>query len=160
MISDYKKTIRKFEKLKSKSRKLKDVIQWYSDKKVFEKELKKKKNKIIYETFTDKFSPINLTLTVVHPGTVGKEYYMTKGHIHRKKVPEFYISLEGKGKLLMQKQSKVKVIDLKKGEIALIPVGYGHRLINTGNKKLKVLTIYDQESKPDYHIKFKRRFFR
>ena len=160
MISDYKKTIRKFEKLKSKSRKLKDVIPWYSDKKVFEKELKKNKNKVIYETFTDKFSPINLTLTVVHPGTVGKEYYMTKGHIHRKKVPEFYISLEGKGKLLMQRQSKVKVIDLKKGEIALIPVGYGHRLINTGNKKLKVLTIYDQESKPDYHIKFKRRFFR
>ena len=118
------------------------------------------KNKVIYETFTDKFSPINLTLTVISSGTIGKEYFFTKGHIHRKKVPEFYISLEGKGKLLMQKQSKVKVIDLKKGEIALIPVGYGHRLINTGNKKLKVLTIYDQESKPDYHIKFKKRFFK
>lgn len=160
MSRDYKKTIKHFEKRTSKARKLKDVVKWYSDKKAIEKELIKNKNKVIYETFTDEFSPINLTLTVVHPGTIGKEYYMTKGHIHRKKVPEFYISLEGKGKLLMQKQSKVKVIDLKKGEIALIPVGYSHRLINTGNKKFKVLTIYDQESKPDYHIKFKKRFFR
>lgn len=160
MINDYKKTIRHFEKRKSKSRKLKDVVKWYSDKKAIEKELKKNKNKVIYETFTDKYTPINLTLTVVHPGTIGKEYYMTKGHIHRKKVPEFYISLEGKGKLLMQKQSKVRIINLKKGEIALIPVGYSHRLINTGNKKFKVLTIYDQESKPDYHIKFKKKFFR
>ena len=160
MSRDYKKTIKHFEKRKSKARKLKDVVKGYSDKKAIEKELIKNKNKVIYETFTDKYTPINLTLTVVHPGTIGKEYYMTKGHIHRKKVPEFYISLEGKGKLLMQKQSKVKVIDLKKGEIALIPVGYSHRLINTGNKKFKVLTIYDQESKPDYHIKFKKRFFR
>ena len=60
----------------------------------------------------------------------------------------------------MQKQSNIKVIDLKKVEIVLIPIGYAHRLINTGNKKLKVLTIYDQESKPDYNIKFKKRFFR
>ena len=160
MINNYKKTIKEFEKHKSKARKLKDVAAWYSDKKAITEELKKKKNKVIYETFTDKFSPINLTLTVVHPGTVGKEYYMTKGHIHKKKVPEFYILLEGKGKLLIQSSSRVKVIDLKKGEIALIPVGYAHRLINTGNKKLKVLTIYDQKSKPDYSIKFKKRFFR
>ena len=160
MISDYNKTIKHFEKNKSKARRLKDVVTWYSDKKAIAEALGENKNKVVYETFTDNFSPLNLTLTVVSPGTIGKEYYMTKGHIHRKKVPEFYILLEGRGKLLMQKQSKVKIIDLKKGEIALIPTGYAHRLINTGNKKLKVLTIYDQESKPDYNIKFKKRFFR
>ena len=160
MISNYKKTIRHFEKNKSHARKLKDVAPWFSNKKAIAEALRKSKNKVIYETFTDKFSPINLTLTVVYPGVIGKEYFFTKGHIHRKKVPEFYILMEGKGKLLMQKQSNVKVIDLKKGEIVLIPIGYAHRLINTGNKKLKVLTIYDQESKPDYNIKFKKRFFR
>ena len=160
MISNYKKTIRHFEKHKSKARKLKDVAPWFSNKKAIAEALRKSKNKVIYETFTDKFSPINLTLTVVYPGVIGKEYFFTKGHIHRKKVPEFYILLEGKGKLLMQKQLNVKVIDLKKGEIVLIPIGYAHRLINTGNKKFKVLTIYDQESKPDYNIKFKKRFFR
>jgi glucose-6-phosphate isomerase, archaeal len=161
MITNYNKTIKYFEnKCKSSPRKVKDVVQWYSDEKAIEKELKRDKNKVVYETFTDKFSPINLTLTLIHPGTIGKEYYMTKGHVHRKKTPEFYILLEGKGKLLIQKASKVKVINLKKGEIALIPQGYSHRLINDGNKKLRVLTIYDQKSKPDYQIKFKKRFFR
>ena len=141
MISNYKKTIRHFEKNKSHTRKLKDVAPWFSNKKAIAEALRKNKNKVIYETHTDKLSPINLTLTVVYPGMIGKEYYMTKGHIHRKKVPEFYILMEGKGKLLMQKQSNVKVINLKKGEIVLIPIGYAHRLINNGNQKINDLTI-------------------
>ena len=49
---------------------------------------------------------------------------------------------------------------MKKGKIALIPEGYAHRLVNTGNKKLKVLTIYHEDSKPSYNVKFKKRFFR
>jgi glucose-6-phosphate isomerase, archaeal len=158
MIKDYVKTIRHFEKYRSKPRKLKDIQKWYQDNEAIKQELKKG-NKTIYETFTDKFPPINLTLTVIYPGTIGKEFHMTKGHIHRKKTPEFYILLEGKGKLLIQKESP-KVIDLKKGEIALIPKGYAHRLVNNGNKKLKVLTIYDQASRPDYKINFKKRFFK
>jgi len=165
MIRNYGKTIRKFEKHKSKKRKLKDVAKWYSDEKAVEKALRtrKGKNKIIYETFTEKDSPIDLTLTVVHPGTIGKEYYMTKGHVHRANNPEFYILLEGNGKLLIQKSGRkgeVKIINLEKGRIALIPKGYAHRLINVGKKKLKVLTIYSENSRPNYNVKFKKRFFR
>lgn len=160
MISSYDRTIRYFNKFKAKQRKLKDMAPWFRDKKAIEKELKKNPKNVIYETYTDKMAPINLTLTVVNPGVVGREFYMTKGHIHRKRVPEFYILLEGKGKLLLQKGSKAKAVDLRKGEIALVPIDNAHRLINTGSKKLKILTIYDQKSKPDYNIKFRKRFFR
>lgn len=160
MIRNYLKTIRKFEKHKSRKRRFKDVAKWYSDKKAVEKELKKNKNNVIYETFTEEDSPMDLTLTVIHPGTIGKEYYMTKGHIHGANNPEFYILLEGNGKLLIQSRSEVKVITLKKGKITLIPKGYAHRLINPGRKKLKVLTIYSENSRPNYNVKFKKRFFR
>lgn len=161
MIRSYGKTIRKFEKHGSKKRKFKDVAKWYSDKKAVEKELKKNGNKVIYETFTEEDSPMDLTLTVVHPGTIGKEYYMTKGHIHGANNPEFYILLKGNGKLLIQKtRENPKVITLKKGKITLIPKGYAHRLINVGRKKLKVLTIYSENSRPNYNVKFKKRFFR
>lgn len=160
MIEDFEKTIKHFEKFKPKIRKLKDVAAWYYDKNSAEKELKKNPDKEIYRTYTDSFSPINLTLTVINPGTIGKEFFMTKGHVHKKKTPEFYILLEGKGKLLIQKGKLIKVINLKKGEIALIPKGFAHRLINTGRKKLKVLTIYDEKSKPDYNTKFKKRLFK
>jgi len=159
MISDFKKTIREFEKHKSKARRLKDVGRWYKDKDAVAEILKSEGNRVIYETFTDKYHPINLTLTVVHPGVIGKEFHMTKGHVHRKLTPEFYILLEGNGKLVLQKGG-MRVIELKKGEIALIPKGFAHRLVNEGRKDLKVLTIYDQASRPDYHIRFRRRFFR
>lgn len=158
-MKNYKKTIRDFEKKGEKGvRTLKDLENYFLDKKAVQETLKKK-NKTIYELFTKEFSPIKLTLTEVLPGVIGKEYYLTKGHVHARKIPEFYVLLEGKGILLIQK-GKPREIKLKKGEIALIPEGYAHRLVNTGNKKLKVLTIYHEDSKPDYKIRFKKRFFK
>tara|TARA_Y100000310_G_scaffold91480_2_gene88858 strand:+ start:12342 stop:12833 length:492 start_codon:yes stop_codon:yes gene_type:complete len=162
MKNDYSKTIKKFEKgfEKKTTRKLKDVVGFFKDKKEVEKILKTG-NPILYEVFIKEFPPINLGLTVINSGTVGKEYYFTKGHIHKKKTPEFYILLDGKGELLLRKRSgKRKIIHLKKGEVALIEKGYAHRLVNIGRKKLKVLTIYHEDSKPDYSVIFKKRFFK
>ncbi|TET52054.1 MAG: hypothetical protein E3J64_05810, partial [Anaerolineales bacterium] len=42
-------------------------------------------------------------LTVLQPGRVGDEYYMTKGHFHvAMDTAEIYLGLEGEGYLLMQ----------------------------------------------------------
>lgn len=159
-MANYTSTIRKFERgyEKKSTRKLKDLKAYFSGKEEVQKILKKK-NPVIYEIFIKEFPPMDLGLTVIRPGAIKKEFYFTKGHVHRKQTPEFYILLEGRGKLLIRK-GKSKAIELKKGEIALIPKLYAHRLINTGNKKLKVLTIYHEASKPDYKIKFKKRFFK
>ena len=157
---NYKKTIRNFEKNyeKKSARKLSDMKGFFKDKNAVKKVLSKK-DPILYNVFIKEFSPINLGLTVINPGAVGKEFYFTKGHVHKKKTPEFYILLEGTGKLLIQK-NKPKTIKLERGKIALIPKGYAHRLINTGRKKLKVLTVYHEDSKPDYSVKFKKRFLK
>lgn len=151
----YTKTIRSFEKKPDEVHTitLADMERLY-------KYPSKVHNQIIYQTFIKKSPPMQLGLTVINAGTINKEFFMTRGHIHAKKTPEFYILLEGKGILLMQKGNKSKAIKLKKGEIALIPENYAHRLINIGNAKLKVLTIYHEDSKPNYHVKFKKRFFR
>lgn len=159
-MKNYNKTIRKFEKSYDKKsiRKLSDMSGFFKNKKEVNKILEKKDIEL-YNVYIKEFSPINIGLTVINPGTIGKEYYFTKGHVHANKTPEFYILLEGKGKLLIQK-SKPKIINLKKGKIALIPESYAHRLINTGKNKLKVLTIYHEESKPKYGIKFKKTFLK
>lgn len=159
---DYSKTIKKFEKgfEKISTRKLSEMSGFFKDEKSFQ-EILKKKDPEVYNVYIKEFSPIDMGLTVIKPGRVGKEFYFTKGHIHRNETPEFYILLDGKGELLIQKSRfGAKTIKLKKGEITLIPEGYAHRLINSGRKKLKVLTIYHENSKPDYNVKFKRRFFR
>jgi len=114
---------------------------------------------LIYEVFVKTFSPLDLGLTVIEPGVVGKEFHMTKGHVHSRKIPEFYVLLDGSGILLAQK-GKLEVIKLKKGELVLIREGYAHRLVNNGRRKLKVLAVYHEDSRPKYGVKFKRRFFR
>jgi len=151
----YQETIKDFEKNydERKTKTLKAMQKYYLKTDLL------KNNNVIYEVFIKKLSPINLALTVINPGSVDKEYYMTSGHIHLKKTPEFYILLDGKGILLVQKD-KLKIVNLKKGEIAFIPEGYAHRLINNGKQKLKVLTIYHEDSRPNYNIKFNKRFFK
>lgn len=154
---NYKKTIKEFEKRYDEKsvRLLRDLKNEFLDITGVDE------NETVYEVFIKNYSPVNLGLTVLNSGSVNKEYYFTKGHIHRAKTPEFYILLEGSGILLLKKKGKrAKSIILKKGKIELIGEGYAHRLINNGKRKLKVLTIYHEDSKPDYKIKFGRRFFR
>ena len=160
-MKSYNKTIKEFEKKfdKKSTRNLKDLIGFFKDNKSVNKILEKK-NPVIYEVFIKEFSPIDLGLTVVNPGNINGEFFFTKGHIHKKKIPEFYILLDGKGVLLLKKRlGKGKSCNLKKGKIALIPKGYAHRIANTGKTKLKVLTIYHEDSQPDYSVVFKKRFF-
>ena len=151
----YEKTIRDFEKNYDK----RYVVKLKELKNIFKNTQESNENSVIYEVFRKNFSPIGFGLTILNAGTVKDEFFMTKGHVHRKKIPEFYILLEGEGILLLQKR-KIRVIKLKRGEVNLVPGDYAHRLINTGKNKMKVLTIYDENSKPDYNIKFKRRLFR
>ncbi len=157
MSRTFNGTVKEFEGEKAEARMLSDLKGYFSDAEAYE-EVLKRGDKIVYETFTKSYSPMKLTLTVINPGKIGKEFYFTKGHIHKKKTPEFYVLMEGKGVLLIQR-GKPKIVKLKKGEIALIPEDYAHRLINVGKKKLKVLTIYHENSKPDYGVKFKKRVF-
>jgi len=134
---------------------LKDMASLY--KQVPEKE---NQNKPIYKVFVKNFYPINIAETLIYPGTIGKEFHMTKGHVHKSGKEEFYILLEGKGSLLLQKNNKPRTIKLKKGELTLIHKGEAHRLVNIGKTPLKAMSIYHEDSKPSYEIKFKKRIFR
>jgi glucose-6-phosphate isomerase len=159
---DYSKTIRKFERGydKKKSVKLSKIAHRFCDKTAVAKELKK--DPVLYEVFIKDYSPMQMGLTVICPGSIGKEDYMTNGHIHTKNAPEFYILLKGSGKLILQKgkSGKSKSVKLDKGMITYIPKGFAHRLANTGRKKLKVLTIYHEDTKASYDVKFGERVFR
>lgn len=117
-------------------------------------------NSEIYRVYIKHFVPLEIALTVVNSGNVNGEYYMTLGHVHQNKTPEFYVLLEGSGILYLQKGSNSKKIVLKKNKIEYIPEGFAHRLINNGNVKLKVVSVYHFESKPNYSVVWKRRFFK
>jgi len=118
-----------------------------------------KGNPILYKVFIKDYGNFEHGLTIINPGCINKEFFMTKGHKHKNPVEEIYIPLSGKGKLLLQGKPS-KVLELKKNKIYIIPKKTAHRLINTGNKKLVVFTIYSKDAGHDYNFKFTKRFLK
>ncbi len=124
-------------------------------------------NPILYKVYIKDFGDFEAGFTVINSGDVEGEYYMTKGHRHKKAWNEMYILISGKGKLLIQGK-ETRVLDLKKDKIYNIPGTSGHRLINVGKTELRVLTIYSKDAGHDYKFGFKlnkkknfgRKFFR
>jgi glucose-6-phosphate isomerase len=92
-------------------------------------------------------------MTIVYPGTVGDECFMTMGHIHTdfENAPEVYITLKGQGLLVMQTvDGETSVLDMVPGELNYIPSGWAHRSINTGDEPLVFLGIYTADAVRDY----------
>lgn len=94
-------------------------------------------------------------ITVIPAIMLGEECNKTKGHEHVGKYGEVYIVLEGEGIYLMQKQKEdiiedVYAVEAKKGEVVVIPPGYGHITINPWQKALKTANWMAKEVKSDY----------
>jgi len=136
-------------------RTLKDIKTYFQDTNKV-KQILKKNNPILYKVYI-RHGLLDYGLTVINKGNISNEFYFTKGHKHKNQSEELYYLLEGTGYLMIKKK-QTKLIKLKGKHI--VPKGYAHRLINTGNSKLKVLTVYDPKAKHDYKIKFDKRIFK
>ncbi|WP_440953881.1 glucose-6-phosphate isomerase family protein [Methanosarcina sp. Mfa9] len=88
-------------------------------------------------------------ITVIPPARLGKEFVKTKGHYHpivpgaKVSYPEIYQVLEGEAVYLLQKAegesiSDVVVIEAGKGDVVIVPPGYGHISINRSETTLKM----------------------
>ncbi len=137
-------------------------IRKLSDMKDFFKNPNKRGNPVIYKVYRKVLNNYEVGLTIINPGAINKEYYMTKGHRHKKPFSEVYILEEGKGKLILQEKrgKESRIVELKKDQPFIVPGKMAHRLVNTGNQKLKVITIYHKDSSHDYSIKFSKRLFK
>jgi len=76
--------------------------------------------------------------TVINPGKIGNEYYMTKGHSHQKtEKAEFYWGIQGEGLLLlMDKDRNSWAEKMFPGSLHYIHANIAHRTANTGNTPL------------------------
>jgi glucose-6-phosphate isomerase len=87
-------------------------------------------------------------VTVIPPSVLCGEYVKTKGHYHPDNpqgvgYPEIYEILEGSAEYLLQDKtlSDAVVVTAVKGDIVLIPPGYGHVTINPGTTTLVMANI-------------------
>ena len=90
--------------------------------------------------------------TVVYPGQVGDEYFMTKGHFHS--VPdrgEYYVTTSGEGALiLMDRQRQTRMEVMKPTSVHYIPGHTAHRVANTGNSPLSFFACWPSDAGHDY----------
>lgn len=88
----------------------------------------------VYETLRPEIAGELMTgLSIVHPGKVGNEYYMTKGHFHTVlETAEIYHTLKGEGYMVMETpEGEWAVEELQPGRVLYIPPRWGHRSVNT-----------------------------
>jgi glucose-6-phosphate isomerase len=92
-------------------------------------------------------------LSVVHPGKVGDEYFMTKGHFHTVlETAEVYYCLKGEGVMVMETpEGKWAVEELRPGRVLYVPPRWAHRSVNTGAQEdLVTFFVYPGHSGHDY----------
>lgn len=101
---------------------------------------------------TIKTNHLRYDITVIPPGMLGSEFIKTVGHYHPQvpgtdiSYPEIYQVLEGSATYLLQKVEHnnednvpdVVVITARKGDLVLVPPGYGHVTINASDTTLEM----------------------
>jgi len=98
--------------------------------------------------------------TIIQPGKVGDEYYMTKGHFHEKEDrAEIYLGLRGRGYLLLEtKGGEFKAFPVKPGTVTYIPPYWAHRMVNTSQEEFIFFGVYPADAGHNYGDIEKRGF--
>jgi glucose-6-phosphate isomerase len=90
--------------------------------------------------------------TVIEPGRVGDEYFMTHGHFHAKRDrAEYYCCLEGKGMLIMMDAARHTWGEwMAPGSLHYVAGNVAHRVANAGQTRLKMTACWPSDAGHDY----------
>jgi glucose-6-phosphate isomerase len=136
--------------------KLSDLRDFFYDYEAVDRMLSQGKDPVVYEVFENSQpeveGQINFGVTVLNPGKIGREYYLTKGHFHTKEnTAELYVGLTGEGMMIMQtKDGQPEILKIQPGHVIYVPPFWAHRTINVGRSKLTFFFVYPSDSGHDY----------
>lgn len=138
-----------------KSRRLSEMADAYADQEAARAQIADG-DPLVYEVHEievpRKMGQLLSSTTIIQPGRVGDEYYMTKGHFHANPAAaEIYLGLRGAGVVLLRtRDGEVAETPICAGEVAYIPPGWAHRTINTGDEELVFYAIFPGDAGYDY----------
>ncbi len=92
-------------------------------------------------------------ISIVHPGKVGREFYMTKGHFHAViDTAEVYLCMKGEGCMVMENpEGETSVASLYPGSVLYVPPRWAHRSVCTSRQQdLVTFFAYPGHSGHDY----------
>ena len=134
----------------------------YENEQEFHIMLPKWRNRVVYEVWEHRSSKNKVDLvfgtSVMKPGRVGDEFFLTRGHLHQKSYcAETYFCLSGKGVILMESpDGKLKALKLETGQLVYVPPFWFHRSVNIGDSELVTLFTYNSDAGQNYEILKKR----
>lgn len=119
-------------------------------------ELLAKENPLIYEFHElgcpERAGDLAFGTTILYPGQVGSEYFMTKGHFHTVlDTAEVYYTLSGEGYMVMENQDGETLEEhLSPTQAVYVPRGYAHRTVNTGTEPLVLFFTFSADAGHNY----------
>ena len=92
--------------------------------------------------------------TVIEPGFVDTEYFMTHGHFHEKRNrTEYYATVEGEGALILMDESRKTWMEpMFPGTLHFIPPSVAHRVANTSTVPLRLVACWPSDAGHDYAV--------
>jgi glucose-6-phosphate isomerase len=100
-------------------------------------------------------------LGTLMPGKIGDEYFLTKGHVHRRReAAEVYIGLKGRGLLLLEnlETGAAAMLELSQQSVVYVPSATAHRTVNIGSEPLVYIGVYPADAGHDYETIAKGNF--
>ena len=93
-------------------------------------------------------------VTRMRPGKVGREYFLTRGHIHANaNRPEMYYGESGRGVMLLESpEGEIRTVEIGPRTLCYVPPFWIHRSVNTGAEDLVMTFAYPADSGQDYGI--------
>jgi len=137
-------------------RKLSSMKNQYLDEKSYG-EMLAKEDCLLYEVY-EKLVPelegeLLQGMSIVHPGKVGSEYFMTKGHFHSiLDTAEFYYCIKGNGYMMMENpEGGWAAEELLPNTVLYVPGRWAHRSINVkSDEDLITIFAYPATAGHDY----------
>lgn len=127
--------------------KLVHMKSYFKDRSAILKRLQK--NPTIYEVYEVAHEGLSYAQTTLHAGRIGKEFFMTRGHVHISGDPEIYYVISGKGILLIENETCNHML-LRRGCIAYVPKDMRHRMVNVGRYPFIFVAFYPTGIGHDY----------
>jgi glucose-6-phosphate isomerase len=114
-------------------------------------------DRLIYEVYEIKRPEVEgemlMGISIVHPGKVGIEFFMTKGHFHSVlETSEIYYCLRGEGFMVMETpEGDTSVEALSPGKVLYVPPRWAHRSVCTSRlEDLVTFFAYPANAGHDY----------
>jgi glucose-6-phosphate isomerase len=137
-------------------RRASDMRGHYLDAMALEKLIDEHNDPVHYEVFEipvpNTYGHLMYCISMLHPGMVSDEFFMTKGHYHQVvNTAEIYLCLRGEGFMLMKtSEGQCHAEKMTRGRMVYVPPRWAHRSVNAGADLLTSFCVYPAEAGHNY----------